>query len=651
MPEGFAFPIAHRIWTPLRLNALDDERGQGPAIRVFGRLAPGKSLEEAQAELTALGRRTAAAFPETHEHLLPRVLPYAKALTGPPVWVSLGLLSVNGFIVALLVLVCGNVALLLFARAATREREIVVRHALGASRGRIIGQLFVEALVLSAVAAAVGLAVARFGLRWGMSIVESTVLGGGPFPFWFHDTLSPGSVVYTVVLTLLAAAVAGVLPALKMTGRDLAGRLRQGSAGSGGPRFGGVWTAVIVTQVAFTMFCPLFSVALQRDTAEIRNQDLGFPVEEYLSVQLRMDSEQAPVIADDSVPAEFDARVLATVLALKRRLEAEPDVAGVTFAATAPATSHYWRRIEVDEGGAAGPWEPPGYRVRVASVAFDYFDILGTPITFGRGFGPVDVEAGRAVVVNRFFVDRVLGGRNPIGRRVRYLPDDPDAPRSPDDAREPWYEIVGVVDSPPMNDGTSSILVVGLYHAVAPMAAGANRMVVHFRGDPASFAPRLRRLAAAVDPTLRLAQLRTLEQIRGDSLRFYGFWAWLTSGLTLVALVLSWAGIYAVLSFNVARRMREIGIRVALGGDARRIILAIFRRPLTQVGLGVGVGVGMISLLILVTSERGQWPTAWEVAQLGVYAAVMMGVCMLACIVPTRRALRVEPTEALKGDA
>ncbi|HEX6938709.1 MAG TPA: ABC transporter permease [Longimicrobiales bacterium] len=644
MPEGFAFPVSHGLWAPLRLNPLEHERGRGPAIRVFGRLAPGVSLEEAQTELTALGRRAAAAYPETHAHLRPRVMPYARSVIDVSGWVSLGIVSINGFIVALLVLVSGNVALLLFARAAAREGEIVVRSALGASRGRIIGQLFVEALVLAAGAAVVGLLGARSGMRWAMGVYETTVLGD--LPFWFHDTLSPGSVVYTLALTLLAATVAGVLPALKVTGRDLAGRLRRGSAG-GGARFGGVWTTVIVAQVAVTMFCALISYVIQREMAEIRSRDPGFPVEEYLSVMLRTDDDPAPAADDAGARAERQARARAAFLALEQRLAAEPWVAGVTFASAPPGASHPWRRIEVDAGGAVPEWEPPGYRVRVAAVATDYFDVLGTRISSGRGFTPADVEAGRAVIVNTFFVDSVLGGRNPIGRRVRYLPGERDAPGSPGSGTDRWYEIVGVVDGLRMDDGASS-LIAGIFHPVAPAAAGADRMIVHVRGDPASFAPRLRRLAAEVDPTLRLVRPVPLEQFRRDSLRLYGFWSLLIGALTLVALILSWAGIYAVLSFDVTRRTREIGVRVALGGDARRVLLALFRRPMLQVGLGVGVGTLAILVLHIITSDPGREPLARQIAQIGAYATVMMGVCMLACIVPARRALRIEPMEALR---
>ena len=179
MPEGFAFPVAHELWMPLRTDTLDQAPRSGPAITVFGVLAPGATLETAQAELTTFGRRAAAEQPATHEHLQPRVTPYAKLFFSAPSGEDLGILfSIYVFAVMLLVLVCGNVALLLFARAATRESELVVRSALGASRGRIVVQMFAEALVLGGVAAVVGLVAADVALRTGAwSFSRSTWAG------------------------------------------------------------------------------------------------------------------------------------------------------------------------------------------------------------------------------------------------------------------------------------------------------------------------------------------------------------------------------------------------------------------------------------------------------------------------------------------
>jgi putative ABC transport system permease protein len=211
MPQGFGFPTRHRLWRPLRVNVSEYERLQGPTIRVFDRLARNTSLEEAQAEPSAIGSRAAAAFPATNERLRPRVVPFAKSFVEPEMEAAWYVMQ--SILVMLLVVACANVATLIYARTATRETVIVVRTALGASRLRIVAQLFIEALVLTSVGAVVGLAAADWGLAWAMDLFWS--VQGDVRPFWWNDNLSATTVLYVALLTLLGAAVVGLLPALK----------------------------------------------------------------------------------------------------------------------------------------------------------------------------------------------------------------------------------------------------------------------------------------------------------------------------------------------------------------------------------------------------------------------------------------------------
>ena len=639
MPEDFAFPIAHSLWVPLRLNVLDYQRRRGPAIRVFGRLAPGVTLDEAQAELTSIGLRAAADFPDSHKHLRPEVMPYAQSITN----LSWGLLSgamwINAFFVMLLVLISGNVALLMFARAATRQNELVLRNALGAGRGRIMTQLFVEALVLAGVAAVAGLVAARFALRLWLSVEEADA--GRPFPFWFHDSLSPATVLYAVVLTVLAAAIAGIVPALQVTGRRMEARLRQAAPGAGGLRFGGLWTWVIIVQVAVTVAFPSTAFFARRYVDLTRSLEVAFPAQEYLSVRIEMDREPPPGAPADTSRAEFLARFRTAYQELEGRLADESGVVGVTFANRLPRTLHRQRWIELEGGGATATDSPFGHRVAAASVDVEFFDVLNTPILSGRGFHSADLGSEGGVIVNQSFIQQVLGDRNAIGRRVRYAATAGEEPG-------PWHEIVGVVgdlgmivlDGDPRDDP-------GLYRPAALGDAFPVNMVLHVRGDPESFAPRLRNLAAALDPDLRLHQLLPLDEVGASLWTDTVFLTKLLVLISSIALLLSLAVIYSVMSFTVTRRTREIGVRVALGAGRLRVVAAIFRRPLAQVGLGVVVGGGLVAALVQVIIGV---VSAREAGLIAAYATLMMGVCMLACIVPTRRALRVEPTEALRAD-
>ncbi|HEX5870197.1 MAG TPA: ABC transporter permease, partial [Longimicrobium sp.] len=498
MPEAFAFPIAHEIWTPLPRAGIDGDAGEG-SVGAFGRLAPGASMREAETELATFGRRAAADSPDTHGRLRPEVMPYARSIMDLSGAESAGLMSMNVFLVMLLVLVCGNVALLMFARAATREGEIVVRNALGASRGRIIAQLFAEALVLVGLAAVAGLAATNIGLRWMLEAAEAGITELPGLPFWVRDRISPATILYTAALTVLGALVVGALPALRVT-RDLGPRLRRASAGGGGYRFGGLWTAVIVAQVAVTVVFPAVAFLAQREVARGERRDVGFATAEYLSVWLQMDpAESAPGVAADTAEAQAMARAAATAAELERRLEADPAVRGVTFANRLPRMPHPYAGIELDAGGAEPPHPAIGHhRVSYASVVPDYFAVVGVPVLRGRGFRADDLRSGaNVVIVNESFVQRILGGRNPIGRHVRRIPR---ARRGePEPAEAPWLRIVGVV--PDLGMGVEPE---GLYYPASAGAADPLYLAMHVRGDPASFGPRLRATAAAVDPTLQL---------------------------------------------------------------------------------------------------------------------------------------------------
>jgi putative ABC transport system permease protein len=497
--------------------------------------------------------------------------------------------------------------------------------------------------VLGGVAAIAGLLAAHFALRWWLGV--SAAEAGGRLPFWFSDRLTAATVLYAVLLAVLGAALAGVVPALKVTGRRVEARLRQATAG-GGLRFGGIWTLVIVTQVAVTVAFPATAFFAGRYAHEVQSLDVGFPSSQYLAARLEMDGEVAAGASADTARARFVSRTSATYQELEQRLAAEPAVGGVTFTDRFPRTQHPLGRIEVDTGGAAPGDSVLGYPVSRALVAASYFATLGAPILSGRGFDVGDLESGRhVVVVNQSFVHLVLGNRNPIGRRMRYLGVNSG---SADARPNAWYEIVGVVkDLGMITDDPHNGA--GVYHPMVPGAAQLTQLVVHVKGDPDSFAPRLRAIATRVDPALRLQDLMRLDQVGKTMWMELEFLSRLLVIVSAVALLLSLATIYAVMSFTVSRRTREIGVRVALGADAMRVAAAIFARPLVNVGLGVAAGGILVCLLVLAVSAGTMSGT--QVAAIVAYAVIMMGVCMLACVVPTRRALRVQPTEALRADA
>ena len=625
MPEGFGFPVNQRIWTPLRENGATMAPRTGPEVSIFGRLAPGASLDEAQAELNLIGARAAVSEKQTHEHLRPRVTAYAEPLigSGEARMIVRILYMVNGVFLLLLAIVCTNVATLVFARTATRGWEIAVRNALGASRARIVWQLFVEALVLAGIAAVVGLVVAKTALRVGLGMFGSS----GALPYWIDDSLSLRTVGYAAVLTLFGAAIVGILPALRVTRVNVQEALRSEGAARSGLKFGGFWTAVIVLQVAITVaFMPLAGGGVF-ESNRFKQRAEGIGAEHYLTAQVGIDREY---YGSDS--AAFAARALNSFDELERRLLAEPGVEQVAYADRLPVQDQFKYNIEVDSTTGVRP--DLLRRSTLVQVSHDFFDAFGTSVISGRDFAPADFEKGRVLIVNESFVKNVLGGRNPIGQRVRVVSGEDNSV-----AGKEWYEIVGMVKNfgwqlqEPQEQSA-------MYRPRAPIVGGVN-MAVKVR-DPAEFATRLRAVALEVDPTIRLTEVQPLTDIGGGEAKMNWTLTWVAWLVSSVVLLLSAAGIHALMSFTVTRRTKEIGIRAALGASQQRIVRDIFSRAFLQISLGVLVGSGL-AVLLGVGSLQG------VLLLLGA-DAVMLAVGLTACALPLRRALRINPTEALRAE-
>jgi putative ABC transport system permease protein len=639
MPSGFGFPINYSLWVPLSPSGSGFGPGQGPAVRIVGRLAPGATLDRAQAELTAIALGAAG-----EGHLRPQIRPYIDSL-----WSSardgalqrLVLYSINVLFLGLLGVCGANVATLVFARTATREAEITVRTALGASRGRIVAQLFAEALVLASIALIVGLLGTMFVLRWAMN-TWMAVQGGHP-PFWWNDSLAPETLLYAGALALVAAGLVGVVPALKATGPQMQARLKHAGNSGSSLRFGGVWTAVIVGQVALTVFflSSVVSIASNLYAGRYGSVDVGFPREQYLSVRLELDRDVAASSSDDQTRVR---RFQATYQDLARRLSSEPGVADVTYATAFPGMGHGEFFVEFQGLRPSATADP--LWVKTAAVGPSFFETFNAPITSGRAFNQSDFESGRNVaIVDQTFVQQVLGGRDPIGHRVRQRQN------SQNRIAGPWYEIVGVVkDVSIVRNKTSEDAV--LYRPTTPGGDSPTRLAVHVKGDAKSLVPRIRTVAAAVDPTLRLYDVITLDQTDDADLLTMAFFVQALTVVSAVALLLSTAGVYALLSFTLARRTREIGIRAALGAAPRRIVTAIFSRAFWQVG--VGVIAGSIPGTVLVAVGAPEPPEGsgllMALAASTAVAAFILGVALLTCVVPARRALRIEPTEALRAE-
>lgn len=631
MPRGYGFPQHNGVWRPLHLDRIPEA---SPSLRyVFGRLAQGHTREDAIAQVTLIGARARTMFPETNRNVRLQLLSLPDAVSGLSDRAVVVLASINVFLVLLAALLCGNVAMLLFARAVSRERELLVRSALGARRGHLIMQLFAEAIVLCAVGAVVGLVVAHFVLARAWAEFERQT---GPLPFWIDTSLSMTTILYAAGLTLFAAAIAGVVPALKVTSDGAGDRLRAASSGGGGLRFGGVWTVVIVAQIALMTMLPVPLIGVGADVT--RKTPAGFPAGSFLTATLAIDRLDGAAASGDTVPAMRAARLEARYAALADRLRQEPDVVDVTYADQMPMTRAAWRAFTMDPGPAADQSTVCTYCAAFASVGPRFFEVVGAPVIRGRPLTEADAEHGtHAVLVNEFFVEHVMGGRNPVGRRLRF-------PSTHESTTGPWYNIVGVVSDLGVSDNRSDYGRARIFQATLPRETAPLQLAIHVRGEPQRFAGRLRELAFAIDPALRVIEPQPLSQLADTA---DAFWLELLASLTGVTLVLSLAGVYAVTAFAVARRTREIGVRVALGARPLHVLGTVFRRTFVQISLGIGVGA--ILAIELANNDLSDVHLD-DFGTTALFALSTILCCALACIVPARRALRIQPTEALRDD-
>jgi predicted permease len=634
MPPGFEFPTVHQFWIPLREDPVEHAPGEGPSISTFGRLAPGVTREQAQAEVRAVAQQTVATRPDSDVPLRPLVLPYSQQVVEDPA-VLWALRAAQWLAGALTVVVAINLAILIYARTVTRLGEIAVRSALGASRRRILAQLYIEALMLALVGAAVGLGLTRYGL----DVIQTMNETSGTLPYWINFELSPGAIIFAVGLAMMSALIMGVLPGLKATGAGVSANLHE-LHGRSGTRLGATWTTLVVAQVAVAVAVLPATAFIALRVIQIEMAGTGFAAESIVVAKAGPSPDAPPVDRD---------RAAVRQLELKTRLEAEPGVAGVAFSSRIPGNA-FPRRIRFEDG----------VRVRVQaehvadvgitdalfpstnSVSIGMFDTYGVEMLAGRTFAAADVGTTN-VVVNRSFVEMYLLEPNAVGLSFRF--DNKAANAAP----VRWYQIVGVVhDFPTFAVNLTREREPTIFHPAGVGEISPVLLSVRFAGAiPATFMHRFREIGAEVDPTLHLTEMGVLadhyETLRG-TLRTA---AWAAALVTTSVLLLSAAGIYALMSFTVAQRTREIGIRTALGAPPRRVLLNVFRRAAWQVCAGVVVG-SVLSAGAFVAIGVGA--VRAMPLLLGV-AGIMALVALLATFGPARRGVRIQAIEALRAEA
>jgi cell division protein FtsX len=642
LPREADFPVLADLWLPAPSAPLGPVPPGGTA-HLVGVLEDGASPAQVEAYLaTALAGEAGTTF-----GVGPRVQVrrFGEGATGG----AEGALLL-GLLVGLLLVVAGNVGNLMAARAAARRAEISIRSALGAGRGRIVAQLALEVTLLTAAAALLGLAASHATLS-ALAASEARDL-----PPWVDLGLGPATVVFTVGAALLATLFAGVGPALRASRDHGEGTLREAGQGATRPPFGPLHHAMVVLQVAAAVGVLGAAAVVYRGWIGGGGEALSLPVDRILVAQVAFPGPdgaaggprhprsalQARVRALDDVEAVAwaahlpgtDAPLLPVVL--EGGGAPEPSVTGP--GSGGPATGHAPRGIRAPRESEA-PWSAP-----VTRVSLGYFDLLGIRPLAGRLLTESEFRDGAppVAVVNASFVDDRLGGASPLGRRIRLAAGS-------DGTAGAWREIVGVVPDLGLS-GVDGRYAGGLY---LPLEEDASRvrLLVRTAGPPAPVGPALRAAAAAVGPGVTVDAVRVLGELLDSLRRVYLLVGSAVLGLGAVVLLLSLMGVYAILSFEVGRRTREIGIRLALGADRLRILRPVLV-PVTG-WVAAGSVLGTFFGLGLVEVVRGTLVTRFPPAEPWVFPLLWIAVlvtALLAALVPLRRVLAVMPAQSLRSE-
>ena len=625
MPPGFDFPNRSEMWIPL---GTDPSSADCWCHSTMGRLRPGKTVEDATRELARLSDdfgREQSGLPPTDLKKPPEAIIIAKPLpenlSGD---VRTPLLLILGAVGAVLLIACVNVANLLLARATARAKEIAVRCCLGASPWRIVRQLLVESLLLAITGAAIGLALAFWGVRALRALVVDRVS-------YLQDiALDPTVLLFTLGLTLTTVVVFGLAPALRGARTDLQQAVKDGARAGKGRRSRRLNGAFVVAQVATSLVLLVGAGLLLRSFKNLQNIDLGFEPESVLVGRVSLPPEsyqEAP-----SRRAFFEE--------LTSKVKSLPGVKTVGLASVAPFSNGDHGQIFRIKGREPAPGQPE-LVARIRTVSPDYFAAVGTPLVRGRVIDETDMEKTPPVAM----VDETLARRfwpdgNALGREIRM-----------GDAKStnPWMTIVGVVKNAKHGEVTED----PTRHVYVPMAQSSARsmdLVIRTTTDPTSLTRSIRAQVQHMDRSLPFYDVHTLKSAVARTLATRSLTNQLLLAFAVTALVLAAIGIYGVMALGVTDRVQEFGIRLALGAAPTDVLHLVFRQGVRLVALGVTIGAAASLALTRTISTLLFGVRPLDPLTFAVVAFAIAVVAVTACYVPSRRATATDPLAALRHE-
>ncbi len=619
MPEGYVFPEGQDVWLPYRESPTQLQRGDGYWMMVMGRLKEGVKRAEAQAELDAITGALAQEYPETNEGVGARLYRLSEIILDSQARMIMFLIL--GATVIVLMIACFNVANILLSRAAVRTREMAVRTSLGASRSRIVSLIVLEAFALALVGAVVGTILAHFAIQYFNVAVAST----DP-PWWFDFNIDPWVLLYVAGLVVFASLVSGLLPALQSTRTSISEVLKDESRAASGFRLSRLSRTLVIGEIAFSLGLLFSAGLLTRSLMNLGTQDFGVESENVLTARVGLFESDYPSVESRTLFWQE----------LYERLNNLPGVIDATLTPNLPVRGSDGTGFRFE--GVEYPPEADLPFTGVKAVAPGYFATFGIELAQGRDFASSDnADANLVAIVNQAFVERFSPGQSPLGRR---------AGPSVEGAETPWYTIVGVVG----NEWTSSedpepaLAYTCLFQEDFRFIS----LALHTQGPPETFIGAMREAVISIDPNLPLYWVMPMADALYEAIWPYHVFGGLMIAAGVIALFLGSIGLYGVMAFSVSRRTQEIGVRMALGAEPSNLIGMILRQGGRQLAVGMLIGTALALAL-----AQGMQMVLFGVSPTDpVVFAFIIGVLtvtgLLASYIPARRAIRVDPVEALR---
>ena len=619
MPERFRFPSQAEVWTALPRDSRELLQRSSRYFAVVGRVRGDLTQAQAQEELGGVAARLADAYPQSNADWGVRLVPLRETLVGSQARTAL--LVLFGAVGFVLLIACANVTNLLLARSAARHKEVAIRAALGATRWRVVRQLLAESVLLTLAGGALGVVLAL----WGVDALLALVPEDLRFARLDEARVDGGVLAFTAFVSLTTGLLVGLLPGLKVSKPDLNLALKE--TGRGSSSEGGLRRArglLVVAEVAVTLVLLIGAGLLLRSFVSLQRTELGFEPRNLLTLTVG-----APARLYD-----LDAQRAAYFGKMQERLSALPGVRATAVASSLPLDwmldFSFWV-----EGRPARPGEE--HQAEYLSVSPNYFEVMRIPLVRGRGFTERDAEGAPAVaLINETMARRVFPGEDPLGKRVvvEYL-----------ERRVP-LEIVGVVADVKQKIGEATDIQIYDCYLQRPWLSSA--FIVRTSGDPAALAPAAQKAVREVDAGRAASGVKTMERLLSESVAQPRFYAQLLTGFACVALLLAAVGVYGVMSYTVTQRTREIGIRMALGARGGDVVRMVVGQGMALALAGVVAGLAAAFALTRLMTSLLYGVSATDAGVFALVPVLLTAVAFLACLVPARRATKVDPMVALR---